>query len=358
MEKVTTYLTNFDFELQLAKDHFESPQYNPINSALEYLFFWSEETGKLYTQKSYPESYFNYINSLTGVFPETTQVNNDLVCWWGECNNGEEFHREKEINSNHTAHEARAALGLNAVPSTLIESKDELDRFIDKQEKAFVIKNDLGFSGKGLSFSSERIKTFPVIVEPWVQRIRDFGIFISETEFFIVQNNMTKSGAYRATLIKNFLEEKNFKEPAQKIFKYYQEKFSVKKLQIDAFQFLQNSEVQYQFLCEVNHRKSMGQIAKRLADNLGHNVSFFAMIAQSKMKTFRDFDDLISELGPLNYNPVTKKGIISISSGVESFQLFFLSEESERLLQHVIIEWWGKIGKEGVHLPSEFIVNL
>lgn len=353
-----SYLTNFDFELQLAKDHFESSQYNPVNSALEYLFFWSEEKGKLYTQKTYPQSYFDYIQSLIGTSPEVTQADDELICWWGECNNADEFHREKEINSNRTAHEARVALRLDSVPSTLIETKDDLESFINKQEKAFVIKNDLGFSGKGLSFSSEKIKNFPVVVEPWVQRIRDFGIFISENEFFIVQNNMTKSGAYRATLIKNFLEEKEFKEPAQKIFKYYQEKFSVKKLQIDAFQFLQDSEVQYQFLCEVNHRKSMGQMAKRLADKLGSSVSFFAMVAQSKMKTFRDFDDLISELGPLNYNPVTKKGIISISSGIENFQIFFLSEESERLLQHIIIEWWEKIGKEGVHLPSEFIVNL
>lgn len=358
MEEVKTYLTNLDFELLLEKEYYEKPTYNKVNAALEYLFFWYGEDAYLYSEKEYSDEYFDYIKGLTGTRPQITRDDSEMICWWGALDSKEDFLREKEINSNQTAHEARQELGFNQVQSKLINSKEELQGFISAQEKTYVVKNNFGFSGKGLNFQIEKVKNFPVVAEPWVHRVRDFGVFVSDEKFFIVQNNMTKNGSYRASLVKAFNEASALEGPSRRVFDYYKKRFNVDKVQLDTFQFLEDSEVKYQHLCEVNHRKSMGQIAYFLSQKYGKGVSFMAMVPKDKMKSFPNFKELYEELGPMNFNPVTKKGIIILSSSQEDFQTFFLCEESERSLQHIIIEWWGKIGKSGEPLMPEFIVNL
>ncbi|MCR9202957.1 MAG: hypothetical protein NXH75_00125 [Halobacteriovoraceae bacterium] len=353
-----TYLTNLDFELLLEKEYFEKPEYNKINSTLEYLFFWYGEKAFLYSEKEYSDEYFQYIEGLTGVRPQTTRDDSELICWWGKLDSKEDFLHERAVNSNKSAHEARKELGFQAVPSYLLNSKEELASFISEQEKTFVVKNNFGFSGKGLNFQIEKVRSFPVIAEPWVHRIRDFGVYLNESDFFIIQNNMTKNGAYRASLIKTFNEAEALEAPCRKVFNFYQKKFQVKEIQIDTFQFLENSEIKYQYLCEVNHRRSMGQIAFHLSKKFSNAVSFMAMVPKGKMKSFPSFQELYDELSLMNYNPVTKRGVVILSSSQEEFQTFFLCEESERSLQHMIIEWWGKIGKSGEPLLPEFIVNL
>lgn len=358
VSSVKTFLTNFDFEICLQRQNFKRPTYNKINSTLEYFFFWCDDGDKLYTEKKYSKEYLSYVSNLSG---NTISITNDkkarLSCWWGKLDTNEDFLFEKEINSNVLASQARNDLGFNELNSEIIYTQEELFSAISKRDKSFIIKHNFGFSGSGLAFKPQEVKQFPVCIEDWVKRVRDFGIYVSCDEYYVVQNHINPIGAYKGSLVKRFKEESLYSENAKRIYEYYSQ-FGVNQIQIDAFQYLENSQIKNYFLCEVNHRKSMGQLAFELARKFGDGVSFMALVNKKDLKSLHSFNEIYAALGELNYNPITKRGVISLSSSQELFQAFLLCEESERTLQFIITDWWKKVGKKGKKLPMEYIVNL
>ncbi len=354
-----TWITNFDFEESLKSDRFVAPQFNAINDTLEFVFFWlCEKNDQLFTRQSYDSFYINYIENLRRTkLHSTNDIKDTPLPWWGNTLNEGAWKSERLINSNLTAHKAREDLGLNILESKICRNFKEVE-FADAELKGPILfKEEFGFSGRGLHRQWQEEGPYPVIVERLVQRVRDFGIRVNESELKIIQNLVDGKGSYKGSFMKNFYEEEEeLKEPAQKIYSYYKEKFGVSEIQIDCFQYLEEGVLKLNPFCEVNHRRSMGNLADSLQVNFGNEASLLALVNKKSMKKRRTFSHSIEELGALNYNPITKKGIIKLSPEGSLFSAYFLTEDSERTLQHLIKEWWVCEAKPTEKLPSEFII--
>ncbi len=354
-----TYLTNFDFEECLKKENFQPPKYNKVSASLEFIFFWlCKKNEQLYTEKKYDQEYLAFIQQMRGQEVYFTQdKKTSLIPWWGKLESENDWLKEREVNSNITSQKIREKLNLNTLNSKLITNKDELNAYRADCDTQVVFKEEFGFSGRGLHFDTSESMSFPVVGEKYVQRVRDFGIRMTKDGHYLVQNLIDSKGAYKGSLVKDKFEEgDSILTSSQKIFEHYRQQFSLSSLQIDCFQYLEEGELKFNPLCEVNHRKSMGGLAWNLHKEFGDNVSLIALVHQRKLKKVDNFKDYLSSLGPRLYNRGVNKGIIPLSPSDSSFRMYFITEESERTLQHLVKDWWKAESVPGERLPAEFVV--
>lgn len=361
MEELKSYLFNLDFEEILRSNSYKTPEWKKINGELEHLFFWVSCPEKcLYTLNNYSDDFLEYIQSFRGHRPLYSSKNQDYKCWWGALNNEKAWQRERLLNSKVETAMNREELGVDTFPVYICHDQSEVKEAIDKIEGKFVIKEEFNFSGRGLSFGeNHKVRSFPVVVEKWVKRIRDFSVFISDNDFYISQSHINSTGAYKGSHHKEKLEEFDLiHQEAQKIWSFYKNKYSADFLQIDMFQYLDGPRLILNALGEINHRMSLGRIFYRIQKDYGASYSFMAMISTQTIKKDRDFNELIRDFKKFQYNPVTKRGAICLSPLSGKFSLIFFSEESERSLQFLIRDWWKEVVGSDEKLPAEFIVYL
>ncbi len=360
MEKIRFYLANIDFEKTLDKTSFEYPTWNKLDGELEYLFFWlSEENQSLYTLKNYEAAYLKYIEELTGNSKSYSSTAENPELWWGQLQDKEHFDSEKIINSNLTLAKIREDLGLTSNLGHICHSESELRDYLVGNDNKTVFKEEFGFSGRGLRFSIDKIKKYPVLVEKWVQRVRDFGVYVDDSLVNITQSHIGPKGTFKGSLIKSdFPEKEIIEKEARRIFNYCQKNYNVKFLQIDTYQFMNGSKLDFQHLGEINHRRTIGTVGFSLHEKFGNKVSFLGIVPTHKLKIEKSFAETITSFGNLAYNPITKTGVVMLSSGQENFSLFLFTEESERTLQFLIRDWWNKVVEGSRRLPAEFIVYL
>lgn len=361
MERVAPSLFNLDFESCLKNSKYSFPSWKPINGELEHLFFWvCNEGDSLLTEKKYESDYLHYLELLTKRPPEVISSFESPQLWWGDLSSEEKWHNERLLNSKVECTLNRKELSLNSFDSFICQNKEELKAAVDHVGKKFVIKEEFNFSGKGLSFNEDSTKqSFPCVVEPWVKRVRDFSIFISDDEFFLSQSQSDSRGAYKGSHIKkSFSEEPLLKEKSVQIWDFYKKKYDCDFLQIDAFQYLDGKGLVLNALGEINHRQSLGQIFNKIHLKFGSHYSFMGLIPTKSLVGNNSFGDLLSSFEKYQYNPITKQGVIALSPGRERFSCFFFTEESERTLQFLIRDWWKKVVKKEEKLPPEFIIYL
>ncbi|MCF8058588.1 MAG: hypothetical protein K9K67_04775 [Bacteriovoracaceae bacterium] len=360
MEKVTYYLVNIDFEKALNRSSFEFPTWNKLDGELEYLFFWlNEENQALFTKKSYSADYLKYIEELTGTSKSYSATPDRYELWWGQLNNEDDFDLEKKINSNLILPKIRDELGLDANLGQVFTKENDLQKYLAGINQEVVIKDEFGFSGQGLKFTVDKVSKYPVLVERWVERVRDFGVYVDHNQVNITQSHIGPKGTFKGSLIKNeFPENEVIKKEVKRIFDYCHSHYKVDFLQIDMYQFMSGSTLQFQFLGEINHRRTLGTVGFKLHEKFGNKVSFLGIIPSHKIIKNESPKELISSFDKLAYNPVTKTGVIMLSSGLENFSLFLFTEESERTLQFLIRDWWIKLVGSDKRLPPEFIVYL
>ncbi len=356
-----SFLVNIDFEDQLSEQKFRPPHWHKINKELEYLFFWQGlENASLWTPIEYDLDYLNYVENLVGTKPKTKTEGLYDELWWGQLRDQSEFSRQQKANSKAFCAQARKDLGLENFSSFICHSLGDVSDSLAKIDGPFVIKDDICFSGRGFSFKKLEGDQFPKIVEPWVRRVRDFSIFRygDNEEICCLQTHVNSEGTYKGSLFKETMSEapslcKNF----EKIEEYYRKELSCTEVQVDAYQYLEGSELNFQFLGEVNHRKTLGKVFWDLHKRFGNRSSFLGIIPSFQLRK-KSFKESIDNLGKFHFNPVTKSGVIHLSPREARFSLFFFTEESERALQFLIRDFWKREVKEGLKLPPEFIVYL
>lgn len=359
MEKLTSFITNFDFEDSLKLEVFKKAELNEINQSLEFLFFWyCNENEQVISRRKYEKSYLKYIENLRDLnLHYSNKITPHLKTWWGKLDGPEDWIKEREINSNITAHLIREELGLNVLEGSECRDAEGFELVESQFDGPLVYKEEFGFSGRGLHFKWDEKSSYPIIIEPYVQRVRDFGIRVSKSNHSVIQNLISTKGSYKGSFMKDHFEEtEELLIPAKKIYESYREKFGVDEIQIDSYQYLVEGVLKLNPFCEVNHRKSMGLIATSLHEDFGNNVSLVALVHKKMMRRFESFSLSLESLKSLDYNPVTKKGVIRLSPAEGAFSLFFLTEDSERTLQHLIKDWWISQSQPGSRLPSEFII--
>jgi len=361
LEDLKTFLTNFDFEVRLGKSTFEKPQYSKYSKSFESLFLWCEKASHiLYSEKAYDPFFLSDIEKKRGFSPSVSCEKPFTHMWWGAESSVQLWELEKTINSKETSYNCRKDLGLEVKGSELLFDKTDIGHL----KVPFILKTFFGFSGKGISFirsesEKEAIspKAFPLLAEPILQRVRDFGVFYEGDKKQIVQNLNDDKGQFKGVYLKeDFPEQELIFEKTAPVFKWYQKKFDIDSLQIDCFQYLDDGELKFNALCEVNHRRTMGNVATKIYHQFGNKSAVMAVVSKKKVRSFENHRAREIALAALNYQ--SRAGVLCLSQVEDDFQVFFIAEESDRSLQHLIMSWWKCLrGEEHFSLPREFIIN-
>lgn len=275
--EVKPYYCNFNFEEELERSNWSLKRTPKKNSLFEFLFLWIENPNlTLLADAHYSESFLEKIREHRGEIPHIlTSQTTDYNCWWGDNNSLESWEREREINSKVTSFKAREKLGLEIGDSYLIESETELP--ILANETDFIIKEELGFSGRGqwkYEPNGKRKPKTPYIIEPLLNKLTDYGVTYTDIgESFVIENLNDANRQFKGGIFDSSLSYDSILKVGSNIFEYYKKKFGVNKLQIDMFEYEEKGKVQLIALCEVNHRKTMGYIIWKLHNLFGDVVS-------------------------------------------------------------------------------------
>lgn len=310
--------------------------------------------------KNYSNDYLGYIEKMRGFCPSITNKKEITDLWWGNANCEKSWKIEKAVNSKKTSFQCRKDLKLGLESTTVLNNTDELNNV----KIPFVLKSFFGFSGKGLIFirdEEQRRKVgelnFPILCEPLLNRVRDFGVFYHKSSYEIVQNLIDYRGQFKGALVQdNLVEESLILKRTRPIFDWYATQFGIEQLQIDCFQYLEDGELVLNPLCEVNHRNTMGKVTVDIQHQFGGPSSTFIIVQKKNIIKFKDESERIEKLGSLNYH--SKLGVLCLSPVDTQFQVYFLTEESKRTLQLLIVNWWQKIRQSATEkLPREFIID-
>jgi hypothetical protein len=330
MEKYINCYANFDFDLRLADDQYSyriEPE-SRFNKPLQYLFLWvAERYESLYGPQFEHYSFYQHkINKTKGFCPEITINKDKMHFWWGSCESEEAWSREKIINLKIISHKAEKKLALD------IKDNDQLNN-------GYLIKNEHGFSGLGHRQVKE-YESAGQVIERKLERTEDYSSLINNDAICIYKNIIDDYFQYRGTLIghdsDDLLLATDFKKNLKVIFDHYQAHYSVDQLQVDSFIFLEGSKHKWRYLCEVNHRKSMGFVANELHRNLGNKVSLFILLPKCSLKLVdKDNSD---------YCEKRREGVLQLSHPSESLQSFFITSISMESLRGFIVNLDQLIG--------------
>jgi hypothetical protein len=309
--EIKPYYTNFTFEQELEAQ--KKIQYNAINKLFEYLFLWIEDDSKiLYSIHNYSSSYLEKIKELTGTIPGIASQAKEFNLWWGDSY----ALREAEINSKVTSFNARIDLGLTLPNSYVIRDRDELN---DKNGD-FIYKSEFGFSGRGQVRSLEMLKkiSLPIVVEPYLKVIENFGIsFINREEYFVMQNFNDILGQFKGGVLRENYPLMIY-EKGKIIFDWYFKKYGIDNLQIDMFSYEENGELKWNYLCEVNHRKTMGWVLWKLHKLFNQTYSAIKVF---KNKPAASQNDIV---------------LIELSPSDHILPMFYIGSESEEALSRYL----------------------
>lgn len=316
MEKIKVCYVNFDFDYQLSKENFSisiEPESN-INNKLRYLFFWSCSSHEsLFSfDKTYCEKYKLIIKKYRNIDLLTSDKSDgELSFWWGDCSTEEKWKLEKKINSKFVSAQVENELGMSS--KSIIKDFEVSDLCENK-----LLKKEHGFTGRGF-VKSKNFKG-PVLIEELFDRVNDYGTIIDANKKVIFRNFVSQTGQYVGSHFskdyKNELSE--VLEVQTNIFHKYKQKFNISKLQIDSFTYLDGGKVCWRYLCEVNHRRSIGQLAYKIHTELGNQESLFILIPLvNKFVT-----------SELVYNEKEKSGILKLSHETEKMQCFLITAKT------------------------------
>lgn len=334
---------NADYESVLFKNK-PLPQ---VNEALEFLAFFLDER-PVVTSKKYSESYFAYVETITGRKPLTVREGKSEN-WWGPLTN---IDLEKKLNSKEMSAEFNQ-------DSFIISSLDELP---DLKGKTYLAKNPYGMSGQNFSMVEEgrlenlksMLKSGKAIIEPFFNRSYDFSHYVFPNGISICYENMVdKKFQYRGTILRDYTrptleslsfhtnidatEWKNFSQRLEKIIAEYKTAELSCGFSVDSFIYSEDSKLKIRALSEVNYRRTMGQVAFELSIKFG-GVRRFSAFLLSKTNSM-SFDEMKEKIVSIQWRHDLSRGVILLSPGDVRYDIFFLSalnlEEGKTLLSEL-----------------------
>lgn len=306
-----------------------------VNEAIEFLAFWVQEK-KVFTHKKYSETYFDYIESVRGVRPQTTK-DGPYENWWGSL---KDLELERKLNSKFLS----ATLNLieGWAPDThIVSHSNELPPL----SKAYLVKNDLGMSGRGFSLLSpgdSREFKERVIIEPLLKREDDFSFYVFPNgEKIAYENFVDQKYQYRGTLFTDYTnptvnafrfydeipsqEWDKYQQAIERTIKFYRKEGATGGFSIDSFSY----EGKIKFLSEVNYRRTMGATAFELALKLGGRRKWGLFLMTKNLG--KDFKALTEIIRPLAWSENCDSGVVLLSPGDTRYDMFYLSALNEEL---------------------------
>ncbi len=294
--EVRPYYTNFTFEDELRSC--QKIQYHKKNTFFEFLFLWIEDSSKtLWSKHTYSQIFLEKIKNLSGSLPEITKDADEPILWWGNSLDP----REREINDKLTSFKVRKFLGLDIEDSFIANNENDLKLL--KCNSSYLFKDGLGFSGRGQVNCPQKATklSFPIVVEPRLIRARDIGLtLLNDQDYFCIENFNDDNGQFKGGLLLDEVPE-HILIKGRLIFEWYKKKFGVENIQIDMFSYCIEDEMKWNYLCEINHRRTMGWVIWKLKSVF--NTNYAAIKIFPKGTSIPESDELIKiiELSPKDH---------------------------------------------------------
>ena len=273
---------NADFESVL----FQNSPKSKVNEVIEFLAFFLEDA-PLHTQKNYSEKYLSYVESVRGSRPQIARSGASSH-WWGDLTDPE---LQKFLNSKITS--TRLSIDHSWVKdSFIIETPDDLLN-IPELNLEMMLKDPFDMSGRGFRIfqktpQSSELKSFPLILEPLLDRRYDFSHYIfSDGTRICYENIVDKKFQFKGTIFKNWKrtsvqqlsfydqighkEWETFNKRLEEITRFYGEKLpdSAGGYSVDSFVYHDGETLRVFAMCEVNVRRTMGRVAYDLCRRYG-----------------------------------------------------------------------------------------
>ena len=257
--ELTCFRVNIDFEYQLfdPKWSFQHPMFRKMCRELEWVYFYmGENETYLSTDLHYNQNFLSSVRELTGKVINTVPLSEEATPWWGNSADSQ----EKDWNSKLTSFEISKELELLPPESHIVFNYNELEKTFSKGD---IIKSPFEFSGRGFSKKLDKSISFPLIVEPWEERIIDFGVRIDliSDQMTIVENFVNNTGQFKGGRLNQELLFQIDEKIIQKITEIYKRKGVKDFIQMDCYQTVDG----IRYLVEMNHRKTMGDFIKTLS---------------------------------------------------------------------------------------------
>lgn len=327
---------NADYESVLVDPKKELPL---VNEAIEFLAFWVQEDA-VHTHKKYSVEYFDYIEKIRGIRPRTTKES-PYRNWWGEL---KDIDLERKLNSK------LLSANLNNIkswsPDTYIVSRIE---DVPPLTKTYLVKNDLGMSGKGFSLLEQGrekeiqniLEKGKIIIEPLLKREDDFSFYVFPNDVKIAYENFVdQKYQYRGTLFTDYTKPtvesfrfyqkfpsetwKEYLAAIEEVVQFYREEGADSGFSIDSFSY---EGKRIKFLSEVNYRRTMGATAFELALKLGGKRTWGLFIMTKNLG--KSFSFLEEKLSSIRWTEKGERGVVVLSPGDTRYDMFFLSAMNE-----------------------------
>lgn len=298
--KKTPVRVNADYESVL----FTGNPISKINEAMEFLALYLEDA-PLYSLKTYPENFLNYVEEVSGIRPSFVNAG-PSENWWGEL---KDLELEKWQNSKLTS--TKLSLSNSWLHDTyILESTADVES-LPEMEFPLLAKNPHEMSGRGFKFYqhgigekekaelSLMVARAPLILEPWLQRKFDFSHWVFPDGKTISYETIVDSRfQYKGTIFNNWREASvenlsfyqsisperwsEFQSRLQQIKDFYSVKKPFQELKfgfsVDSLVHELDSELSIHPLCEVNFRRTMGRVAYDLSRKYAQEFSWTAFL--------------------------------------------------------------------------------
>lgn len=353
MERVDTlFKANFDYESVL----YENSPDSKINELLEHLFFFCcDRDEALFTQKKYSDDYLDYVKSATG-FKNRIKSSGVSQNWWGSLS---DLNIERELNSKITSLEVSNLLNSNVSKSFEVSTMSKIESCLreygeiiirspfERSGRKNIILENLDNFEKYKTKIEDLLKRSAVIVEKY-HRSRDYDLGSTYYELngrfevsFQIKNLNDSNGVFRGGLL---LKKNLCSDHLEAVAQEYYDRGARGQLQIDSFRF----KGKWNWLCEVNYRKTMGHIIKKLSRLCPPSFETALLVTPSSwLKKSKNLEELCQKIESID-------GIFLLSP-VKSRALFWLvSAENLEELYDQVLKWWPIIAKEGRDFPSVF----
>jgi hypothetical protein len=264
---------NFDYEYQLSHEGQRPLWAAKVNREMEYIALLWGEIEALHNLQQYSQEYLASLSKLSFKLPKL-DMGSPNSWFWGRL---EDLANEWIWNSKRTSFEFSQKMGWSLPDEKLYLAGERIE--LNKKE---VFKPIDSTSGRGFSFGPHEAFIAPMdgIKGQWLDRFIDLSFFWSKDYQFALLNLNDSKGAFRGAIVLEedilwtYLEtltalpRREIVEKIAATLAHYR-KLGAPSVQIDCFFYRdENNQPQFYPLCEVNVRKTMGELTFRLWKSL------------------------------------------------------------------------------------------
>lgn len=283
---------NIDFEEVLNG----LPSKKLLNESLEFFILWLEDQ-PLYSQKNYPQEYFDYIKQHTGRSPQVISIG-EFKNWWGDL---EHFDLIKKISSKSFSFEWWSQS--YPLQGSVCKSWEEIERFVD--DKQWLFKKAHSMSGRGhFVISKDKIEDLKkqievnndssCVIEPLYERVRDVSaLWLPEENKYIYYNNLVDNKfQWRACQLSQELNNEiqmnypQWIESLNELKNHLQMLGYVGPFSVDAFTYKSEEGIKLYPGSEINPRKTMGWVTYHLNKIFNKNWVELGLVNKKISKSY------------------------------------------------------------------------